>query len=67
MKRKIIALMLACAVVLGCTGCVKVIKIGEEGKYTGKAAFNAADAAADRLASASFSSTYLFNASRSLR
>lgn len=46
MKRKIIALMLACAVVLGCTGCVKVIKIGEEGKYTGKAAFNAADAAA---------------------
>ena len=47
MKRKIIALMLACAVVLGCTGCVKVIKIGEEGKYTGKTAFNAADAAAD--------------------
>ena len=46
MKKKIIALVLALTFVFGCTGCVKVIKIGEEGKYTGKEEFNAADAAA---------------------
>lgn len=46
MKKKIMALALAFAMVLGCTGCVKVIKIGEEGKYTGKVEFNAADATA---------------------
>lgn len=47
MKKKIMALALAFSIVLGCTGCVKVIKIGEEGKYTGKVEFNAADAAAN--------------------
>ena len=46
MKKKIIALVLALTFVFGCTGCVKVIKIGEEGKYTGKQEFNAADTAA---------------------
>ena len=29
MKKKIIALVLALTFVFGCTGCVKVIKIGE--------------------------------------
>ena len=47
MKKKIMALALAFSIVLGCTGCVKVIKIGEEGKNTGKVEFNAADAAAN--------------------
>lgn len=46
MKKRILALVLALTFVFGCTGCVKVIKIGEEGKYTGKVEFNAADAAA---------------------
>lgn len=46
MKKRIMALVMALAFVLSCTGCVKVIKIGEEGKYTGKVEFNAADAAA---------------------
>lgn len=45
MKKRIIALALtlalACSVML--TGCVKVIKIGEEGKYTGDVEFNAGD------------------------
>lgn len=46
MKKRLIALVMTLAFVFGCTGCVKVIKIGEEGKYTGKTEFNAADAAA---------------------
>lgn len=46
MKKRIMALVMTLAFVLSCTGCVKVIKIGEEGKYTGKVEFNAADAAA---------------------
>lgn len=46
MKKRIMALVMTLVFVLGCTGCVKVIKIGEEGKYTGKTEFNAADAAA---------------------
>ena len=46
MKKRILAMVLALTFVFGCTGCVKVIKIGEEGKYTGKVEFNAADAAA---------------------
>ncbi len=35
------ALVLVCSTML--TGCVKVIKIGEEGKYTGDVEFNAGD------------------------
>lgn len=45
MKKRMIALALtlalACSTML--TGCVKVIKIGEEGKYTGDVEFNAGD------------------------
>lgn len=42
MKRKFAALLLVLAVTASSlTGCVKVVKIGEEGKITGEIAFNA--------------------------
>lgn len=45
MKKRMIALALTLAVISATmlTGCVKVIKIGEEGKYTGEVEFNAGD------------------------
>lgn len=44
MKNRIIALGLVLALGLsGLTGCVKVVKIGEEGKLTGAVEFNAGD------------------------
>ena len=45
MKKRMTALALAFALVSATmlTGCVKVIKIGEEGKYTGEVEFNAGD------------------------
>lgn len=45
MKKRMLALGLALALVSSVmmTGCVKVVKIGEEGKYTGVTEFNAGD------------------------
>ncbi len=45
MKKRMLALSLtlALAVSVMMTGCVKVVKIGEEGKYTGATEFNAGD------------------------
>lgn len=43
MKKKILALMMAAALSVCFTGCVKVVKIGEEGALTGKTEFNASD------------------------
>lgn len=44
MKRRIIALGLIAALsIVSLTGCIKVVKIGEEGKLTGDVAFNAGD------------------------
>lgn len=44
MKRRILALTLAAAMVsVTMTGCIKVIKIGEEAKYTGEEEFDAGD------------------------
>ena len=45
MKKRMLALSLTLAltVCVMMTGCVKVVKIGEEGKYTGATEFNAGD------------------------
>lgn len=44
MKKKIMALGLALLLLLSMTtGCVKVVKIGQEGKLTGEVKFNAGD------------------------
>ncbi len=44
MKKRVIALAMVIAVAMtAMTGCVKVVKIGEEGKLTGKTEFNAND------------------------
>lgn len=45
MKKRMIALAFALTLVCSTmlTGCVKVVKIGEEGKYTGDVEFNAGD------------------------
>ncbi|MFV0466672.1 MAG: DUF2291 domain-containing protein [Lachnospiraceae bacterium] len=43
MKRKVFGLMIVASLVFILTGCMKIIKIGEEGKYTGKTEFNASD------------------------
>lgn len=43
MKKKLLALTLTLALAVSLTGCVKVVKIGEESKLTGKEEFNATD------------------------
>lgn len=44
MKRRILALGLILAMTVSLsTGCMKIIKVGEEGKYTGVTEFNAGD------------------------
>lgn len=44
MKRRLISLAIASVLVITTmTGCVKVVKNGEEGKYTGKVEFNAGE------------------------
>ena len=45
MKKRIVALGMAAVLLASAclTGCVKVVKIGEEGKYTGEVEFNAGD------------------------
>lgn len=48
MKKRFLVLLLAVVcLVSSMTGCMKVIKIGEEGKYTGDVEFNAGDNVAD--------------------
>lgn len=47
MKKKILALTLVFGMALGSTGCVKVVKIGEEGALTGNVEFNASDNVTD--------------------
>jgi len=53
MKKRIMAILLAvtCAMSL-MTGCVKVVKIGEEDKLTGKTQFSASDSVSDMWAGA---------------
>jgi predicted lipoprotein len=43
MKKKIAVLMMAAVLMVLPTGCVKVVKIGEEGKLTGEVQFSASD------------------------
>ena len=43
MRKKLLALSLTLAMALSLTGCVKVVKIGEEAQLTGKQEFNATD------------------------
>lgn len=47
MKKRILALTLVLGMALGSTGCVKVVKIGEEGALTGNVEFNASDNVSD--------------------
>lgn len=47
MKKKIIALVMVVAMMTCLTGCVKVVKIGEEAALTGKQEFSAEDNVAD--------------------
>lgn len=47
MKKRVLALTLALVMALGSTGCVKVVKIGEEGALTGNVEFNASDNVSD--------------------
>lgn len=47
MKKRVLALTLALVMILGSTGCVKVVKIGEEGALTGNVEFNASDNVSD--------------------
>ena len=43
MKKRLLALAVAAVLAVLSTGCVKVVKIGEEGALTGKVEFNASD------------------------
>ena len=43
MRKKLLALSLTLAMAFSLTGCVKVVKIGEEAQLTGKQEFNATD------------------------
>jgi VCBS repeat-containing protein len=48
MKKRLLVLLMATAIsVSSMTGCMKIVKIGEEGKYTGEVEFNAGDNVAD--------------------
>lgn len=47
MKNKLLVLVMVLLVALGSTGCVKVVKIGEEASLTGKTEFNAGDNVAE--------------------
>lgn len=48
MKKRVLALIMVFALaVTTMTGCVKVVKIGEEGKLTGKTEFNADDSVSE--------------------
>lgn len=47
MKKRFLALALAVAMALTTTGCVTVVKIGEEGKLTGKVEFDASSSVTD--------------------
>lgn len=48
MKKKIISLFLVCALAMTTmTGCIKVVKIGEEGALTGETEFSAGDNVAE--------------------
>ncbi|MCI8598848.1 MAG: DUF2291 domain-containing protein [Lachnospiraceae bacterium] len=43
MKKRLLTLTLTAVLAVSLTGCVKVVKIGEESKLTGKEEFNASD------------------------
>lgn len=43
MKKRLLALAVTVALAVSATGCVKAVKIGEEGALTGKVEFNASD------------------------
>ncbi len=43
MKKRLLALAVTAVLAVSATGCVKVVKIGEEGALTGKVEFNAGD------------------------
>lgn len=48
MKKKIVSLVLVCAMAMTLmSGCIKVVKIGEEGELTGETEFNAGDNVAE--------------------
>lgn len=47
MKKKLILVLTLLTFVVTSAGCVKVVKIGEEGKYTGKVEFSASDSVSD--------------------
>ena len=47
MKKRFLALALALTMVFGTTGCIKVVKIGEEGALTGEVKFSATDSVAE--------------------
>lgn len=47
MKKRILALTLALSMAFATTGCIKVVKIGEEGALTGEVKFNATDNVAE--------------------
>jgi predicted lipoprotein len=52
MKKKIAILMMAAVMMISATGCVKVVKIGEESSLTGKTDFSASDNVSDLWESA---------------
>ncbi len=52
MKKKMLVLALAAVLAVSASGCVKVVKIGEEGALTGKVEFNASDSVSDLWESA---------------
>jgi predicted lipoprotein len=52
MKKKIAILMMAAVMMISATGCVKVVKIGEESSLTGKTDFSASDSVSDLWESA---------------
>lgn len=47
MKKRILTLALAVVMTLSTTGCITVVKIGEEGSLTGKTEFDASSSATD--------------------
>jgi predicted lipoprotein len=52
MKKRIVLLMMAAVLLIIPTGCVKVVKIGEESALTGKTDFSASDSVSDLWESA---------------
>lgn len=52
MKKKLFILMIAAALAVSLTGCIKVVKIGEEASLTGKVEFSASDSVTELWESA---------------